>query len=29
MYVSYATDWLGSLVGHPAGALALICVGVL
>jgi hypothetical protein len=29
MYVSYTTDPPGSSVGHPAGALALICLWVL
>jgi hypothetical protein len=29
MYVSYTTDWPGSSVGHPAGALALTCRWVL
>jgi hypothetical protein len=25
LYFSYATDWLGVSVGHPAGALAILC----
>jgi hypothetical protein len=29
MYVSYTTDRPGSSVGHPTGALALICLWVL
>ncbi len=29
MYVSYTTDQPGSSVGHPAGALAIICLWVL
>jgi hypothetical protein len=29
MYVSYATDRPGFSVGHPVGALALICLWVL
>ncbi len=29
VYVSYNTDWPGCSVGHPAGALALICLWVL
>jgi hypothetical protein len=29
MYVSYTTDRLGGSVGHPAGALAIICLWVL
>ncbi len=29
MYLSYTTEWLGSSVGHPEGALALFCLWVL
>jgi hypothetical protein len=29
LYLSYATDWLGVSVGHPAGALAIFCQWVL
>ncbi len=29
MYMSYTTDWPGGSVGHPAGALAIICLWVL
>jgi hypothetical protein len=29
MYVSYTTDQPGSSVGHPTGALAIICLWVL
>jgi hypothetical protein len=29
MYVSYTTDWPGSSVGHPTGALAKICLWVI
>jgi hypothetical protein len=29
MYVSYTTDRPGSSVGHPAGALGIICLWVL
>ncbi len=25
LYLSYATDWPGVSVGHPAGALAIFC----
>ncbi len=28
MYVSYTTDWPGVSVGHPTGALAIICLWV-
>jgi hypothetical protein len=29
MYASYTTDLPGSSVGHPAGAVAIICLWVL
>jgi hypothetical protein len=29
MYVSYTTDRPGSIIGHPEGALALICLWVI
>ncbi len=29
MYVSYSTDWPGFSVGHPVGALSIICLWVL
>jgi hypothetical protein len=29
MYVSYTTDWPVFSLGHPAGALAIICLWVL
>jgi hypothetical protein len=28
MYVSYTTDQPGGSVGHPAGAIALICLRI-